>query len=878
MTLLELLNRLHDRLRRDALDAELDEELRFHRQMLARDERDAGAALDDVPRNVRRRLGSPTHIKEETRDMWSLGSLDDLLLDLRYVLRTIRRTPAFSLVVTVTLALGIGATTSMFSVIDAILLRPLPYPAPADLVQLADVQRGDNAPASYPEYIDWKQRTTDVFSEVGTWYGHGEVLENHGDAEQLQGAAISTNVPLILGVHPLLGRSFRPDEEASSAPRVVMLGEALWRDRFSGDPAVLGKTVTLTGQPYVIIGVVPNIARAILPWRLGLSQGRPADFWMPLRLNDQNSPRGMHWLSVVGRLRPGVDLAQARIRLKAIAASLMRDRATDHGIRARPLADTLFGDYRTPLRLLLAAVALLLLIACSNVANLLLARAATRGREFAVRSAIGAGKSRVLRLVLVESIVRAAVGGACGIALAYAALWGARVTLGAGIPRMAEASIDLRALALTVTIVLLCGVAFGIVPALRAARGDLAGQLRDGGRQVMGSGAHDRVRRTLIIGEIALSFMLLATAGLLTRSFAKLLAVPKGFDPNGLVAGYTWIPDTRYPDSTSQRVFYDRLIGEVSASFGERNVTLANVVPISPGTNGDIQVEGKTFSSGAPLAEKRIVGGNYFSMLGARLVSGRFFQRTDIMGAPPVVVINETFAKRIFPGENPIGRRLAFSWGIDGYQRIVGVVADLREGSLSEAARPAVYISSEQRPNTSMNVLVRTSLPLATVAVTLRHALRSVDPLVPLVEAETMSDVVLADVRQQRLIVIILGSFAATALLLAAVGLFGVVSYSVAQRTQELGVRAALGALPANLIGLVLRQTATFAGIGIVLGWIGAVAARGLVKSQLFGVGATDAATFAVAAATLALVALVASAVPSWRAARADPLAALRAE
>jgi putative ABC transport system permease protein len=403
--------------------------------------------------------------------------------------------------------------------------------------------------------------------------------------------------------------------------------------------------------------------------------------------------------------------------------------------------------------------------------------------------------------------------------------------------------------------------------------------VRAGWRGLPGWVARDRVRRVLVVGEIALSFMLLATAGLLTRSVAKLLAVPTGFDATNLVAGSTWLPSTSYPDSVSQRNFFDRLTADLGAVYGAQHVTLASDLPITLGVDGSVSIDGRSDKDGPmPNAEKRIVATNYFDVLGARVVAGRVFRSTDVLTAAPVVVVNQTFARQIFPNENAVGKRVGFDWGIEGKETIVGVIGDLREGPLAQPPHPAIYISAEQRPNSWMSFIVRTNETPTAVAGTFRQVLRRIDPTIPLVETETMTSVIRADIQQQRISMMLLGGFALAALLLAAIGLYGVISYTVAQRTQELGVRAALGALPRDLMRLVLRQTALFVGIGLALGAAGAFAARALVAAQLFGVSARDPATLVAAATLLAGVAFVATIIPTRRAAGADPLEALRAD
>jgi putative ABC transport system permease protein len=802
--------------------------------------------------------------------------------DLQHAVRAIRRTPGLSVVVTLALALGIGATTALFGVVDTLFLRPLPYVSPSALVRVFDVQ-GDvhQLPASFPEYVDWRQRTSAVFSGVGAFLGQGEVLSGNGDAEQLLGAMVSPNLPAMLGLRPLLGRTFRPDEEGDGQTHVVVLSEGLWRERFAADRGIVGRTITLTGEPFTVIGVFAAGAEAILPSRSYIARGKGAAFWRPLNLTSQTSPRGLHRLDIIARLRPGVSEQAASASLGAVAAALRQSGVTTHGIEASPLANTLVGDLRTPIALLLGAVGLLLLIACANVTNLLLARATGRRREFAVRAALGAARSRLVVLGLLEGVLRGLIGGTAGVGVAYALAAVARRTLGGSIPRMSELAIDLPVLGAAILISLTVGVLVGTLPALRASRSDLVGDLRDGARGTGGGAGFsgDRFRRRLMVGEIALSFVLLTTGALLARSFSNLLSVPVGFDPSHLVSARTWLPSVRYRDSLSQITFNARLTDALASEFGRGAVTLTSALPIEGGTSGSIDIVGRQFANGdMPMVEKRIVGNEYFAVLRTKLVAGRTFGGGDVLSAPPVAVVNEAFAKRWFPNENAVGRRFMFGWGTDATQAIVGVVADVREGPLDQGSMPTVYVSASQVPNSFMSAVIRTNRGPADVGRAYRNVLRRLDPALPTMDVRSISDVIGSSVRQQRLLTVVLGGFAVTALLLAAIGLFGVVSYSVAQRTQEFGIRAAVGAQWTDLVGLVLRQTAWLVGLGIVVGIALSVAARRLIEAQLFGVSGGDPAALAFTTALLTLVGLIASAVPTVRAARADPLEALRAE
>ena len=796
--------------------------------------------------------------------------------NLRYSLRSIRQAPGFSLVVTLTLMLGIGATTAIFSVVDAVLLRPLPYPAAGSLMMLFDIQSDGRevGALSGPELADWRERGLDVFDAVGAFGARGEVLSGAGEAEQLLGAQVTSELPTLLGIQPIVGRIFRPDDERPGSPAVVMLSEGLWRSRFDSDPAIVGRTVTLTGQPHIVIGVFPAGPSTILPSPYYMARGKPADFFEPLPVDRDPASRGTHHLDVIARLRTGVALPQAEARIGNIAASIKKDRGTNHGLTVHPLAGVLVGDFKAPLALLLSAVGLLLLIACGNVANLLLARSAARQTEFAVRSALGAGRARIVTLVLVDSATRAVIGGAFGVALAYAIVQVARTVLAGSIPRIGMAQIDARVLTAAVGLTLVSGVLFGLMPALRAVRRDIVSGL-SGARGAVTTVSRDAVRRTLIVAEIALSFVLLCTAGLLADSYRHLMAVPKGFDASALITGRVWLPSTRYADGASQTAFFDRLTERLGASLGSDSVTLTSDLPIAGGTYGSVPLANPKFVGGASQVEKRIVSPNYFGVLKARLLRGRFFEATDREGTQPVVVVNETFAHQWLEGD-PIGQQVAFAWGINGQQTVIGVVADIRENALDAPPRAAIYISRAQRPHSDMHIMIRTSRAASEVVGLMRAAIAGLDPALPLIDVKSASEVVASSARERELVSAVLEAFAVSALLLAAIGVYGVISYSVAQRTQELGIRAALGAGRGDLVRLVLVQSLGLTAAGVFIGEVAAIAASGLLSSQLFGVAARDPRIYAVVGVLVCIVSLVASALPTLRATRANPLDALR--
>jgi putative ABC transport system permease protein len=863
------------------------EELEFHFDMTVRELVSSGMSETAARDEAERRFGDLRAARERLAviDGHAAGKArradrwDALRFDIRYALRGVLRSPGLTAAVVVTLGLGIGAATAIYSVVDGVLLRPLPYPSSASLLSVTDVQRDQrDLPASYPEYLDWRQNTSSVFAEIGAMLGHGEVMSGNGDAEQLQGAMTSVNVLSMLGVTPILGRAFRPDEEGPAAPRVVMLSERLWRDRFARDPSIVGRTVILTGQSYTIIGVFASNLRSVLPAAGSFGQRKPVDFWEALNLTTSTSPRGLHYLNVVARLKPGVSFTAADSRIDEVAAVLRKGGTTTHGIHVTPLTTALVGDQRAPLAMLLAAVALLLAIGCANIANLLLGRAASRRREFAVRAALGAGRARVARHVVLEGMLRAVLGGTAGVGVAYVVIALAHRWL-TDVPRLTEVSIDIRVLAVAFALSVATGLLSSIIPAIRAAKSDLVSDLREGARGSSGRGGRDRLRQGLIVGEIAMSFVVVVIGALLIRSFENLLAVPKGFDPSQLVAARTWLPTSRYPDSLSQIAFQDRLQTEMASSFGRSNVTVASALPVDGGTSGDVTIDGRRFAPGEdPMVEKRIVGNAYFDVVRARLETGRFFRAGDVLWSPPVAVVNQAFVKRWFPGESPLGKRIGFGWQTSAQQTIVGVIVDVREGALDAASSPAVYVSAEQVPNTFMNLVVRTDRASSAVSAAYRNALWTIDPALPVVDVRRVSDVVASSLRQRRLTTAILGAFALASLVLAGVGLYGVISYSVAQRTREFGVRAALGARYGDLMWLVLRQMTTWMLAGIGLGALASLATGKLISTQLFGVTRTDPWAFAAATMLLTAVAVVASAVPTLRAARSDPLEALQAD
>ena len=805
--------------------------------------------------------------------------MNTFIQDVRYALRTSLKSPGFAFVALLTLALGIGANTAIFSVVNGVMLRPLPYRDADRLVVLWEkMKQTDTLDLAPDDFVEYRERMQS-FEQFAASQNQGFTLTGGDEPLRLEGAEVSANLFTLLGVEPALGRGFLADEDKPGAERVVVLSHALWQRRFGGDPKVLNQTVTLNGESRTVVGVMPSTFQFPPPLWRGNTTEANRELWVPLAV-DEMPGRNSHGLLAIGRLKDGVSAEQARAEAETI--SRQRDektRASHDGIGANLLLlhEQVVRRVRPALLILLGAVGFVLLIACANVASLLLIRAAARQKEIAIRAALGAGRLRIVRQLLIESLLLALPGGALGLLLAE---WGNSflIKLGANsIPRSDQVGLDGRVLLFTLGVSLATGVLFGLVPALKASSPNLTDALKESGRSA--SGGTNRLRSALMVAEVALALVLLVGAGLLIKSFWQLQQVNPGFDVANLLLMETTLPATKYADETQQTAFYRHALEKLSAMPGIASVALVNNPPLSGRRGVDaFAIEGRAEATGlsdTPLADYRSISPAYFQAMGIRVLEGRAFTAADDSNAPSVAIVNEATVRRYFSGENPVGKRIRIK---NQWREIVGVVGDIRQSGLDEEAATHMYLPYFQVPQGRMGWVMRTTAEPLSVVASVRSRIYEVDPDQPVYNLRTMERVLSESVSQRRLNMLLLGVFAATALLLALVGVYGLISNSVTQRTREIGIRMALGAQKGDVLRLIIKQGMMLTVTGIVVGLATALAVTRYLSSLLHEVNDKDPLTFATISLVVAIVALFACYLPARRATKVDPLIALRFE
>jgi predicted permease len=811
----------------------------------------------------------------EPRDRINLMS--PLLADARYAMRMLRRQPGFAVVATLTLALGIGANTAVFTVVNGVLLRPLPYRAPDRLVQLFHGRNGRlSMTFSPPNFIDITTQTG-VFSGATAVTPSTANVTGNGEPELVDGANVTPSFFNVLGVSARLGRGLI-DADGDSAD-VVVISDGLWRRRFAARPDAVGSTLLMDGKPFTIVGVAPA--------DLKIPAG--TDYWRPLVFKPRdvsNEARGAQWIGGIARLKPDVTLEQAKSAMALVAERLARDYPRtnkDRVMTAMGLQDRIVRNIRPALLILLGAVTLVMLVACVNVANLLLARASGRTREVSVRAALGAGRGRLVQQFLVESVMLGLAGGAGGLLVAYWATQ-ALIALGpASIPRLADVGLDWRVLSFTIVVAVLTSVVFGLVPALAATGNGVAKIISTAGRGSIGASS-TRVRKALVVCEMALAVVLLVGAGLLIRSYQRISVVNPGFSPDHVITFTVALPEQQYKTSAAAGRFMRDLVARVGAHADVEHTAGVYGLPLDDtfGASSSFTRTGETDSADSPSAGMRVVTPGYFATLKIPLKSGRLFDERDDENGPEVVAINEEAARRYWPGVNPLGQQLHLGVRLaearSGMKTIVAVVGDVRSSRLDATAAPEVYVPYAQHPVDSLTIAVRTVGDPAGFMPTAHADLASLDRNLPLAGIRTMDEVVGRSIAERRFTMLLLATFAVVAVLLAAIGVYGVLAYLVSQRTQEIGVRLAIGATPGNVVGLFVREGAMLMAIGVACGLAGALLVTRALSTLLFGVTTTDPLTFAAVAVTLTIVALLASYVPARRAARVDPMTALRAD
>jgi len=871
--------------------AELDEEVRSHLQMATQARLERGECQEEAEQAARREFGNVGLVKEVAREMWGGGSFERLAQDLRYGLRLLAKSPGFAAAAILTLALGIGVNTALFSVVNGVLLSPLPYPQPEQLVTLHESKPNfDAGSISFPNFRDWRKENQ-TFSMMGMARAYSFNLTGSGEAEQVEAQFVSSDFLPLLRVKPVIGRIFAEGEDEIGRSPIALISEGFWNRKFGAASDVLGKGITLDGRSYTVVGVVPT------SFKLRVGSFSASDVYVPLGqwtnplLNNRASGLGFHG---IGRLKPGVTIQQARADMQRVSQDLTAAYPeADKGIGATliPLKEHMVGGVRELLLVLLAAVGFVLLIACVNVASLLLARSTGRAREFAIRAALGAGRGRILRQLLTESTLLALAGGGLGLMLAAWGTKAALLHLPQGLPRSSEVGLDTRVFLFTLGVSLLCGIVFGLAPALRTSKADLHHALKEGGRGT-GGGSH-RARRVFVVAEMAMALVLLIAAGLMIRSLSALWNVNPGFDPRNVMNfGVSLAPSMRDASPDAIRAALREIQGRFQSAPGVKAVSLSwAAMPLGSDDEDLFWLQGQPkpqSQNEMSWALSYVVQEDYLKVLGIPLERGRFFTAQDNEHAQHVMVVDDVFARKFFPDQDPIGKRVILQ-NKGGVAEIVGIVGHVKQWGLDsddkQSLRAQLYFPYMQLPNEAMRlsangtgVLLKVDGNMQSSAETLRTILKSMKSDQVMYGVQTMEEVIADSLAARRVSMIVLGVFAALALGLASMGIYGVVSYVVGQRTQEIGIRMALGARQSEVLRMILGEGMKMTALGVALGWLLSFALTRLMANLLYGVSPTDPLTFAAVGIILTIVALAACYVPARRAMRLDPIVALRYE
>ena len=879
---MSLKKKLHSLLHRNRMEQDLDDEVQFHIEMRTRQHIEAGMSPEEARRTAAGAFGNAVSIRERTRDAWGLRSLEMLRQDVHYAVRAIRRSPGFTVVTVLTLALAIGANTAVFSVVNSVLLAPLPFPDPDRVVTLREMSRaGEPSNTSFTTYTDWKLRSN-TFEEIAALRSWGPTLTGDTGAERLTGLRVSESFFRVLGVSPAIGRSFLHEEDRSAGTPAVILSHGFWQRRFGGDPDVLDTAITMNGIAYTVVGVMPADFSALVSEQ---AYGSQADVWAPLAydLSDSSSCRSCRHIRVLGRIQTDATLDEARADIEAITLTLSNDFPDDYstgGSFVIPLYEELVRNSRGSLWVLFGAVGFVLLVACANVGNLLLARAARREREIATRVAIGAGRSRIVRQLLTEGLILALMGGVAGTVLA---IIGADVLVSLNpseLIRLDNVGVNGAVLAFTLGVSLVCGTIFGLVPAVYSLRHDFYESLKAGGQYSQGRRGQ-RVRGVLVVSGVTLALVLLIGAGLMTKSFVRLLDVDPGIDVESVLKANVLMSGPAYAEDADRLRAFERLGEGLRNLPGVEAVGMANLIPF--GGNSDtagLHIEEKPLDdpADAPYPNRYHVSPGYFHAMGIPLVRGRLFTTQDREGSPLVVLVGETLASRVWGDTDPTGKRIKLGGSGGPWRTIVGVVGDVRHYGLNQAPTMQAYVPFAQNPASAVDLLIRSTIEPASLAASVRQQVGAIDKDQPVYGIVPMSDLVAGSLSSHRFTLWLLTIFAGGALAMAAVGVYGLISYTVGQRTREIGVRVALGAGQGSILRMVMRQGVILAGVGIAIGvGVSFVLTRSL-ESLLFEVEPTDPSVFVALSTILLATGLVASYVPARRATRVDPKVALRHE